>query len=136
MSTPGATPTRILVVDDSSAVRSSLAAIIEHEPGMFLAGTASNPTEALDVALKVGPDVVVLDINMPDGGGTRAARTLTQQVPSARIVSYSAFDADLIKRVMRGCGARAHVSKSASIPELLATIRRVAAEVPAVVRAS
>jgi DNA-binding NarL/FixJ family response regulator len=116
-------PLRLIIVDDSGEVLSALGRIIDKQPDMELLGVASSVDDGVLLARQVQPDVVVLDVNMPDGGGLRAAKELVVVVPGARLIAFSAFDKMLIRRAMTVAGVSAYVSKSGDIRELLAAIR-------------
>ncbi|MGD0194357.1 MAG: response regulator transcription factor [Candidatus Dormibacteria bacterium] len=116
-------PLRVIIVDDSGEVLSALGRIIDKQPDMELLGVASSVDDGVLLARQVQPDVVVLDVNMPDGGGLRAAKELVVVVPGARLIAFSAFDKMLIRRAMTVAGVSAYVSKSGDIRELLAAIR-------------
>jgi DNA-binding NarL/FixJ family response regulator len=116
-------PLRVIIIDDSGEVLSALGRIIDKQPDMELLGVASSVDDGVLLARRVQPDVVVLDVNMPDGGGLRAAKELVVVVPGARLIAFSAFDKMLIRRAMTVAGVSAYVSKSGDIRELLAAIR-------------
>jgi DNA-binding NarL/FixJ family response regulator len=116
-------PLRVIIVDDSGEVLSALGRIIDKQPDMELLGVASSVDDGVLLARQMQPDVVVLDVNMPDGGGLRAAKELVVVVPGARLIAFSAFDKMLIRRAMTVAGVSAYVSKSGDIRELLAAIR-------------
>ena len=90
---------------------------------MELIAAASGVDEGVALVRWWRPDVVVLDCNMPDGGGLRAAKEMGEVAPSARLIAFSAFDKTLIRRAMTAAGVSAHVSKSGDIGELLDALR-------------
>jgi DNA-binding NarL/FixJ family response regulator len=113
----------VVIIDDSEEVRSALGLVIDAQSDLELLGAASGVSEGIDMVRRLFPDVVVLDVNMPDGGGQRAAREMTAAAPEVRIIAFSAFDKALIRKVMTAAGADAYISKSGNIRELLAAIR-------------
>jgi DNA-binding NarL/FixJ family response regulator len=113
----------VVIIDDSEEVRSALGLVIDAQSDLELLGAASGVSEGIDMVRRLFPDVVVLDVNMPDGGGQRAAREMTAAAPGVRIIAFSAFDKALIRKVMTAAGADAYISKSGNIRELLAAIR-------------
>jgi DNA-binding NarL/FixJ family response regulator len=117
------TPLRVIIVDDSGEVLSVLGRIIDKQPDMELLGVASCVDDGVMIVRDMQPDVVVLDVNMPDGGGLRAAREMVSVAPGARLVAFSAFDKMLIRKAMTVAGVSAYVSKSGDIRELLSAIR-------------
>ena len=118
-----AEPLGVVIIDDSEEVRAALALVIGAQSDLKLLGAASGVTEGVGMVRRLYPDVVVLDVNMPDGGGQRAAHEMTAAAPEVRIIAFSAFDKALIRKVMTAAGAEAYVSKSGHISELLAAIR-------------
>ena len=124
-------PLRVLIIDDNADVRSALGRVIDGQADLTLAGVAAGPSDGIRLAQALSPDVLVVDVQMPDGGGLRVTREVTAAQPGVRIVAYSAFDKALITRVMATAGAAAYVSKAASLDELLAAIRDKGAAAPA-----
>ena len=118
--------TRILIVDDNDDVRGSLAKVLGKQDDMLLVGAASGVKEGVELAVSTHPDVVILDVSMPDGGGIEAARAMRRDNREIKIVAYSAFDQALITRVMRTAGASEYVSKASHPRELLSAVRRTA----------
>lgn len=116
-------PLRVIIVDDSYEVLAALGPIIDKQVDMELVGVASSVEDGIALVQQHLPDVVVLDVNMPNGGGLRAAREMVVAVPGARLVAFSAFDKLLIRRAMTVAGVSAYVSKSGDIRDLLKAIR-------------
>jgi NarL family two-component system response regulator LiaR len=117
--------TRVLVVDDHAVVREGLRALIETEPGMELAGEASDGVEAVDQARALQPDVVLLDLVMPRKGGIEAIGDIMQQDPNARILVLTSFAEDDKVFPAIKAGALGYLLKDASPAELLQAIRDV-----------
>jgi DNA-binding NarL/FixJ family response regulator len=117
------TALRVIVVDDSEEVLSALGGIIDKQPDMELLGMASGVDDGVMMVRQFQPDVVVLDVNMPNGGGLRAAREMVIAAPGARLVAFSAFDKTLIRKAMIVAGVSAYISKSGDIRELLDAMR-------------
>lgn|ERR1035441_737840 len=116
-------PLRVIIVDDNREVLSAVRRIIDKQVDMELIGVASGVDEGVALVRWWQPDVVVLDVNMPDGGGLRAANEMVVVAPAARLIAFSAFDTTLIRRAMTAAGVSAYVSKSGDIRELLDAIR-------------
>jgi DNA-binding NarL/FixJ family response regulator len=115
---------RVLIVDDHSLFRAGVRA--ELEPLVDLAGEAGTVEEAVDAIASERPDVVLLDVHMPDGGGVEVIRrTAAREEPAPRFLALSVSDAaeDVIA-VIRA-GARGYVTKSISGEELADAVRRV-----------
>ena len=116
-------PLRVIIVDDSYEVLAALGPIIDKQVDMDLVGVASSVEDGIALVQQHLPDVVVLDVNMPNGGGLRAAREMVAVAPATRLVAFSAFDKLLIRRAMAVAGVSAYVSKSGDIRDLLKAIR-------------
>ncbi len=116
---------RVLVVDDIPETRDHLTKLLSFESDIDVVGAAASGREALDMALKLHPDVVLMDINMPDMDGIAATEQLTATVPSAAVVMMSVQgEADYLRRSMLA-GAREFLVKPFSSDELTASIRQV-----------
>ena len=116
---------RVLIVDDIPETRDHLTKLLGFEPDMTVVGAAASGRECLDLAVKVLPDVVLMDINMPDMDGIAATELLALQVPSASVVMMSVQgEADYLRRSMLA-GAREFLVKPFSSDELSASIRQV-----------
>lgn len=121
---PGDDQVRLVVVDDSEPVHQGLVASLGAAPDLAVVGAAGSIAEATDLVSAVGPDVVVLDVRLPDGSGLDLCRHLTVTMPAVRCVlhtgSIRAAEAD----AATDAGAVAVVLKSLSGTELLDAIRR------------
>jgi pilus assembly protein CpaE len=116
---------RVLIVDDIPETRDHLAKLLGFESDVEVIGTASSGAEAIEQATKLLPDVVLMDINMPDMDGIAATERLSTQVPSASVVMMSVQgEADYLRRSMLA-GAREFLVKPFSSDELTASIRQV-----------
>lgn len=118
-------PLRLLVVDDQPLIRRGLALMLGCEPGIAVVGQAAHGQEALEQALALRPDVVLMDLQMPLMGGVAATRALAAQLPQARVVVLTTFAED--ERVFEAvlAGAQGYLLKDASEAELLDTIHAV-----------
>lgn len=116
------TDIRVLVAEDDLAVRALLVDLIAAERGLELAATAADGEAAVEAALRTLPDVVILDLHMPRGGGTRAAAEIRLHLPHARLVVFSA-DPHGATQALRS-GADEYLVKGAPVDEILAALRR------------
>ncbi|HSB77980.1 MAG TPA: CheR family methyltransferase [Candidatus Methylomirabilis sp.] len=114
---------RILLVDDHQVVRQALARLLRAEPDLAVVGEASTGTAAVALAGEVSPDVVLMDINMPEMNGIEATRAIHGAFPAMRVIGLSMFDRGDQEAAMRDAGAEAYVSKSAPAEVLFAAIR-------------
>jgi PAS domain S-box-containing protein len=114
---------RVLLADDHEIVREGLASLLGEESDVEVIGGASNGREAVDLADRLKPDVVIMDVSMPLMSGDEATRQIKQNRPNTRVVALSmSMDADAAER-MHAAGAEAYVLKTAPSEELLAAIR-------------
>jgi EAL domain-containing protein (putative c-di-GMP-specific phosphodiesterase class I)/CheY-like chemotaxis protein len=115
---------RVLIADDDPEVLELLGRVIADDPSMEVVASARGADEAIDLATQHHPDVAVLDVRMPGGGGPRAARAIRQQSPDTDIIAFSTFEAPESVLGMLEAGARGYVSKSDPAPEIARAIRR------------
>ena len=113
---------RVLIVDDHDLFRTGLRNLLE-EQGVQISGEAASGSEAVRSVRELAPDVVVMDLNMPDMGGVEATRHISAVAPLTRVLvlTISDEDADVMDAILAGaCG---YLLKDASIDELMAGIR-------------
>lgn len=123
----GAQPTiGVVIADDHEVVRRGLSMTIEGEPDMQLLGAATNGVEAVALAQTTHPDVVLLDIQMPDMDGVAAAATLRKLYPKLAILMLSSYSDDARIYAAMRAGANGYLLKEMSGDDLLAAIRAVA----------
>ena len=116
---------RILIVDDIADTRENLAKLIGFEPDMQVAGTAGGGQEAVNLAKKERPNVILMDINMPDMDGITATEIISNTVPESPIIMMSVQgEQDYLRRSMLA-GAREFLVKPFSADELINSIRHV-----------
>jgi DNA-binding NarL/FixJ family response regulator len=118
---------RVVVADDHAVVREGLRALLGAVDGYTIVGTAATGREAVRAAVTLRPDVLVLDINMPDGSGIEAARKVTREAPGVAVLMLTMFDDDDSVFAAVRAGARGYVLKGANRDELKAAVRSVAA---------
>jgi len=116
---------RVLIADDHPVVRSGLAMIIQYTAGIETVAEANTGVEAVDCFRKYQPDVVLMDLKMPEMGGVEAIATITQEYPHARIIVLTTYDGD--EDIYRGlqAGAKGYLLKSVSREELISAIQQV-----------
>ena len=113
---------RIVIVDDVQEGRDMLTRLLSFEPDMEVIGYATTGKEAIEVAQEKLPDVILMDINMPDMDGITATEQITQIVPTSVVMISVQSDRDYMRRAMRG-GAVDFLPKPPSADELYATVR-------------
>jgi len=121
----------VLVADDHPLMREAVKGYIESAPDMTCAGTADDGASAVELALQTEPDVIVMDIQMPEKDGIQATAEILQHRPTAAVLTVTTFDQELYAVRSLQAGARGYLLKSARAEELLQAIRGVASgEVP------
>jgi len=119
-------PTTILLVDDHPLFRKGLRLLIEEEPDMSAVGEAGDGKEALEKVLELSPDVVIMDISMPDFNGIDATRQIVSEVPSAKVVALSMHAGKRFVEDMLQAGAAGYILKKSAPEDLVNGIRTVA----------
>ena len=116
---------KVLIADDHAMVRSGIAALLKGS-GITVVDEAANGEEAYEKAIKLKPDVVLMDIRMPKKDGFEALERIKRKVPHQRIIMLSAFDTQTyVARAVSG-GADDYLLKDTPREEIIATIQRVA----------
>jgi len=120
-------PITLLIADDHPLILAGLAALIGGEPDLVLLGQASDATGAVEQYMRLRPDVLLIDLNMPGGGGIEAIRAVRALVPDARIVILTTYDGDEdVHRAMLA-GAGGYLLKQSGLADVLHCVRQVAA---------
>ena len=115
----------VLLVDDHTLVRRGFRRILEDEPDISVAGEAGDGAEAIQLALALHPQVIVMDCAMPGTNGLEATRQILQENPQALVLMLSMHPEETLVRQALAAGARGYVLKNAVDLELGAAIRRV-----------
>jgi two-component system NarL family response regulator len=119
-------PVRIMLVDDHPLIREAIAHLVASAPEFELVGEAANGKECLERIADLRPDILVLDIAMPDMNGEQVSRELRRRYPELKIIALSGYNDRQFVRAMTRAGAKAYVVKSASGRELIHALRAVA----------
>ena len=119
--------TRLLLVDDHAVVRSGLRMLLSAEPDVEIVGEASTAAEAMQTASAVKPDVILMDIGLPDLSGIDATREIKKKLPEIAIVALTIHEDEEYFFKMLEAGASGYVPKRAAPEELLIAIRAAAA---------
>jgi DNA-binding NarL/FixJ family response regulator len=118
---------RVLVVDDHPVFRAGLCAIIDAAPDLTVVGEAKTGLEAVELAASVRPDVVLMDLHMPDLGGVEATRRILADAPATRVLVLTMIDGDAALAASLRAGARGYLLKGSDRAEVIKAIRTVAA---------
>jgi two-component system, NarL family, response regulator LiaR len=113
---------RILIVEDEIAVRNAVRTFLARQPHLEVCGEAVNGVEALEKAVALCPDLILLDLSMPIMNGVEVASLITARMPATPVVVYTMFDDVLGKSLAATLGIAAIVSKSDGLTQLLARI--------------
>jgi DNA-binding NarL/FixJ family response regulator len=116
------TPLRILVADDHEIVRHGLVSLLKSHAGWEICGEAGDGREAVDKAKLLRPDVIIMDIGMPNLNGLEAARQILHHYPQSRILILTVTDVDQVVRAVLDAGARGFVLKSDAARDLVAAV--------------
>jgi DNA-binding NarL/FixJ family response regulator len=127
MTEAGKAPIRVVVADDHAIVREGIRQVLDGTEGISVVGEAANGPEAFERAQALVPDVVVLDVSMPEESGLEVAKRLKRALPATRVLMLSVYDnTEFVLEAVRA-GADGYLLKDSSPSELRAAIRTVMA---------
>lgn len=109
----------VLIVDDSSVVRGAVRGLLRSHSEFEVSGEAANGQEALDIAERLRPDLVILDLSMPVMNGLEAALLLIKMLPDVRLVFFTVHDGPEVERQAKMAGIHVVVSKSRAAAALI-----------------
>ncbi len=118
--------TRILLADDHAVVRQGFKMLLGAQPDMEIVGEASNGREAVESAETLRPDIVVMDVAMPELNGIEATRRLAASAPHTRVIALSMHKDSVYVREILRAGARGYLLKDSGAEDLVSAIRAVA----------
>ena len=113
---------KILIADDHEVVRRGLCALLQSHEGWEICGDAKDGREAVEMAKQLKPDVVILDVGMPNLNGLAATRQLLQQNPQQKVIVLTITDSDQVIREALDAGARGFVLKSDAARDLVSAV--------------
>jgi DNA-binding NarL/FixJ family response regulator len=103
-------------------MRQGLIRLITGQPDVQVVGEADSGQEAIELARQIKPDVIIMDVSMPEMDGIEATRRIKNELPETRVIGLSMFEDEHVTKAMRQAGAEVLVSKSSSMSELLKAI--------------
>ena len=118
-------PIRILLVDDHAVVRAGLHMLLGADPELQIVGEAENGAQALRLTDELAPDVVLMDISMPDMNGIEATRKIKEQAPNVAVLALTMHEDDQYFFEMLAAGASGYVPKRAAPNDLISAIHAV-----------
>jgi two-component system response regulator NreC len=117
--------TRILIADDHGVLRAGLAALLNDEAGFEIVGEAATSEEALRLTVEIRPDLVLMDLSMPEIGGIEATRRIHERTPEVRVLILTLHEEiDMVREAIRA-GAGGYILKRAVKTELISAIQTV-----------
>lgn len=119
-------PISVLIADDHGLFRDGVRAVLSSVDGMRVVGEAANGTEAVRLAAEHVPDVVLMDIQMPDMDGIEATRRIVESAPNTGVIVVTMFEDDELVFAAMRAGARGYILKGAGQAQLLRAIEAVA----------
>ena len=125
MTAETAPPLRVLVVDDHEVVREGLVAMLDRRPGFQVVAEAGTVAESLEMAHKFQPDLVVMDVRLPDGSGIEACREIRAELPKARVVMLTSYPDEEAVFSAIVAGASGYLLKQVRARDLVAALEAV-----------
>jgi two-component system response regulator NreC len=116
---------RLLLVDDHAVVRTGLRMLLESQPSLKIVGEAATGQQAVEMAGQLQPDIVIMDITLPDISGIEATRRLKQNIPQIAVIALTIHEDEQYFFEMLQAGASAYVPKRAAPEDLIAAIESV-----------
>jgi DNA-binding NarL/FixJ family response regulator len=118
---------RVVIADDHNVVRKGIRDLLSDEDDIAVVGEARNGNEAVDLATALQPDVVVMDVAMPELTGVEATRQIRAQAPGVRVLVLTAYDDDPYIYSLLDAGAAGYILKTAESREIVRAVRATAA---------
>ena len=126
----GENSVRLLIADDHALVRQGLRGLLEREPDIEVVGEAHTGREAVELCRALGPNLVLMDVRMPEMDGLEATRIIKHERPEVGVLMVTMHDNQDYRREATKAGAAGYVLKDASRDELVDAVRRVARHAP------
>ncbi len=123
MKDEAAPPARLLIVDDHDLVRESTQLMLEGQPDLEVVGEAVNGRHALELCRQLHPDLVLMDVRMPEMDGLTATRAIKEELPAISVLLLTVYESDDYRREGASVGAAGYVLKDASGQQLREAVR-------------
>jgi len=124
------TPLRIVIVDDHAVVRRGIRALLESQPGWEIVGEAATGREAVDLAKRLQPDIVIMDLSLPELNGLDATRQIVKDSPRTEVLVLTMHQSEELARNVLQAGARGYVLKSDADQNLIAAVESLSQRKP------
>jgi two-component system, NarL family, response regulator NreC len=118
-------PTRILLVDDHTMIRQGLCSLLEKQPDIEVVGSVENGRKAVDIARELAPDLVIMDISMPNLNGIDATRKIVEEMGDVKVIALSIHSSRHFVAEMLKAGASGYILKECLFDELVEAIKTV-----------
>lgn len=130
MNPPAMKTTRILIADDHDIVRRGMRPLLEGEWGWEICGEAANGREAVAMAVELKPDIVILDVNMPELGGVEVTRQIKRELPETEVLVFTGQESEGMVHQLFAAGARGFVLKSEAAGNLVPAVKALCEHQP------
>jgi DNA-binding NarL/FixJ family response regulator len=114
---------RILIADDHEVVRAGVRAMVEHEPDLEVCGVATNGRDAVVLATRLKPDIVIVDMTMPELDGVQVVRQIKRALPQTEMLVFSAHESESIIAEVFAAGAKSYIRKADVGHHLISALR-------------
>jgi len=121
---------KVLIVDDQDFMRKALRRLLEIQPCFKVCGEASDGMQAVQKALELEPQVIVMDINMPHLDGLEATRRIHKKLPEVEVLIFTQYELEQAAQAAEDAGARGCMSKSEAVHQLIPAVRTVSEHRP------
>lgn len=113
---------RILIADDNDMIRSGMCSLLQSREGWTVCGEAENGTDAIQKAIELQPDVILLDVSMPQLNGFEAAERIHKRLPSSKILVVTEHDAKILEKLPPRPGVSGYIMKSRLDCDLISAV--------------
>jgi DNA-binding NarL/FixJ family response regulator len=119
-----APPARLLIVDDHDLMRETTRRMLEGEPDLEVVGEAVNGRHALELCRQLRPDLVLMDVRMPEMDGLTATRAIKEEIPAISVLLVTAYESEDYRREAASAGAAGYILKDAPRQQMLEAVRK------------